>query len=43
MRAAIHAVIAYLLEAIERGDRDCPYRCERHRDAWLRRVPPRGF
>lgn len=23
VRGAIHAVIAYLLEAIERGDRDC--------------------
>lgn len=41
MRAAIHAAIAWLLRALD--DSGCPYRCERHRDAWMRRYPPRGW
>lgn len=43
MTAAIRRLIAWLLGAIDRGDSACPYACPRHREAWMRRQPPRGF
>lgn len=41
MRDLLHRILAWLLAALD--DSACPYRCERHRDSWMRRVPPRGW